>query len=206
MTQVWHQANADLESGIIAEFESKLDESKKPNPTDFRTALGGLKKLRGLMDEYGSGLEAMASLNAACRHQESLVDALAGVLSESRSFPRLARSGVRYADAAGLATQRMSPLRTLDDLLQARLVDLKILAKTLDEVITGLEDAMPLAEKGEFAAVMLSGRNAFGDKNPQFTDMFSAYHRFYVQAVLATITATMQVYPKGYEWLDGYTP
>jgi hypothetical protein len=48
---------------------------------------------------------------------------------------------------------------------------------------------------------MLSGRNAFGDKMPQFTDMISGYDRLYVQTCMATIAATMQVYPKGFEWL-----
>jgi hypothetical protein len=60
-----------------------------------------------------------------------------------------------------------------------------------------------LAEKGEFAQVMLSGRNAFGDKMPQFTDMISAFERLYTRTCMATIATTMQIYPKGFEWLAG---
>jgi hypothetical protein len=78
---------------------------------------------------------------------------------------------------------------------------LKLLRGKLDEVITAARDAIPLAEKGQFAQVMLSGRNGFGDKMPQFTDWFSAYDRFYVQSCMTTIAATMQIYPKGFEWL-----
>lgn len=40
-----------------------------------------------------------------------------------------------------------------------------------------------------------------GDKMPQFTDMMSAFERFYVRTCMATITTTMQVYPRGFEWL-----
>jgi hypothetical protein len=78
---------------------------------------------------------------------------------------------------------------------------LKILQKTLDAVISGLRDAIPLTTKGEFAAVMLSGRNAFGDKMPQFIQMFGAFQSYYIRTVGVTITATMQLYPRGYEWL-----
>ena len=76
-----------------------------------------------------------------------------------------------------------------------------MMSATLDEVIVAMQDAMPLTERGQFASVMLSGRNAFGEKMPQFTNMFSAYQRLYVTTVLATISTTMQVYPNGYEWL-----
>jgi hypothetical protein len=86
-------------------------------------------------------------------------------------------------------------------ILDAQAADLKILRGVLEQVTDGLRDAMPLAEKGEFAKVMLSGRNAFGDKMPQFTDLISGYERMYVQTCMATISATMQVYPKGFEWL-----
>ena len=88
-----------------------------------------------------------------------------------------------------------------------KLTTLKFFYKA-GEVYEALSDAMrtwhtansPL-EKGEFAKVMLSGRNAFGDKMPQLTDMISCYERMYVQTCMSTISATMQVYPKGFEWL-----
>jgi hypothetical protein len=37
---------------------------------------------------------------------------------------------------------------------------------------------------------------------PQLSDMISTYDRFYNEMVLATIAATMQVYPKGFEFLQ----
>jgi hypothetical protein len=130
---------------------------------------------------------------------------LGRVLREGQPLPRLTRTGVRYADAANLPKEEVSSVTNTTSILSAWRADLKVLMSTLDEVIVGLRDAIPLAKKGEFAAVMLSGRNAFGDKMPQFTDMYSAYQRLYVRTVMATITTTMQVYPAGYQWLTAAT-
>lgn len=107
---------------------------------------------------------------------------------------------MRYADLAGKEA-RPQPIVGIVGVVDAQLADLAILRGVLSQVVSGLRDAMPLAEKGEFARVMLSGRNAFGDKMPQLTDMVSAFDRLYVQTCMATISATMQVYPKGFEWL-----
>jgi hypothetical protein len=107
---------------------------------------------------------------------------------------------VRYADTGGKEA-KPQPIVGITGVVDAQLADLKILRGVLDEVIGGLRDALPLAEKGEIARVMLSGRNAFGDKMPQLTDMVSGFDRLYVQTCMVTIAATMQVYPKGFEWL-----
>lgn len=127
-------------------------------------------------------------------------DAVAKLLRESKDLRRVADVGLRYGDVGGLKATRSTPTNVLD-IYRAQREDLAILRKLLPEVIAGLRDAIPLAEKGEFARVMLSGRNAFGDKMPQFTDLFSTYDRFYVESCMATIAATMQIYPAGFEWL-----
>jgi hypothetical protein len=143
----------------------------------------------------------LQSADAKCEKVEVFVEAVKRNLTESTAFPRLSNAGVRFSDAAGLPNERISPMYSIADILQAWKNDLGVMEKTLDEVVSAMKDAMPLAERGQFAAVMLSGRNAFGEKMPQFTNMFSAYQRLYVVAVLATITTTMQVYPNGFEWL-----
>lgn len=201
MTRIWHEANAQLEIGITAEFESKIYKNKKPNPKGFYEALEGLKRLKESMSGYDKAVQTLQKVNLACTKLKILEETLSRILEEGRPLLRLSKSGVRYADAAGLAAVKVTPIRSSSEILVALRTDLKILFNTLDEVIIGLRDALPLADKGEFAAVMLSGRNAFGDKMPQFTNMFSAYQRLYVQTVMATIAATMQVYPAGYEWL-----
>ena len=201
MKRAWDDANSHLEHGVIAEFDSKLDAEKKPNPDEFRKAHAGYVKLKEAMLEFDQAIVALQKVDAQCDKVEKYERALNTILVEGRPLPRLSRTGVRYADAAGLPAEKITPIEGTSGILAAWRTDLKILLETLDEVIAGLRDAIPLAERGEFAAVMLSGRNAFGEKMPQFTEMFSAYDRLYVRTVMATIAATMQVYPTGYEWL-----
>ena len=205
MRTTWQKANTHLEHGVIAEFESKLDRNKQAKAEEFHLAYEGYVQLQEKMGEFEQAIKELQAVDHKCEKVPEYEAALAKVLAEGRPLPRLSRTGVRFADAAGLPTDRLKPIQGTSDILRAWQADLAVLSKTFDEVVVGLRDALPLAEKGEFAAVMLSGRNAFGDKNPQFTDMFSAYERMYTQTVLATINTTMQVYPKGYEWLTPET-
>lgn len=117
-------------------------------------------------------------------------------------FERLTTSGVRFSDIAAGAPDKPLAIRSGHDILVAQRDDLRILRQKLVEVIDAYRNAMPLTEKGEFVRVMLSGRNAFGSKMPQFTEMMSAYDRFIVRSCMTTIDATMQVYPVGWEWLQ----
>ena len=201
MIQVWHKANSQLEKGILAEFQSKLDARVGIQSQAFQSALALLRQLENVMGRYSNEVQILQKLNAACKKQASLVAALSKVLHEARPLIRLSTRGVRYSDTGGLTTKKSPPIRNQADILNAWQTDLGILTKVLREVIVDLRDAIPLAERGNFASMMLSGRRGFADKMPQFTDMFSAYERLYVRTVMATIAATMQVYPKGYEWL-----
>ena len=202
MVQTWQEANSHLEDGVMAEFETKVNKDAKLQPQEFRLALKGYGKLRQAMKDFDEAISQLQAVDKKGEKTKLHKETLERVLAEGRPMPRLSRTGVRYSDAAGVTVGKVSPLRDTTDILAAWRIDLQILVSTLDEVIDGLRDAIPLAEKGEFAAVMLSGRNAFGDKMPQLTEMFSAYHRFYVRTVMATIITTMQVYPAGYEWLS----
>jgi hypothetical protein len=74
----------------------------------------------------------------------------------------------------------------------------------MDETIEAFRSVLPYAEKGEFAAMMLSGRHGFADKIQQSVDLMGIYGRYYTSTCMATIAATMQAYPAGLEWLkDG---
>jgi hypothetical protein len=128
------------------------------------------------------------------------------LLAEERALPRLTARGARYSDAAGVGSETVPPVTSIGEILAALRTDLKLLNNVLDEAMAGLRNALPLADKGEFTGVMLSGRQAFGDKMPQFTQMFAAYENFYTRTVGVTVTATMQLSPKGYEWLRGGPP
>jgi hypothetical protein len=201
LEKIWQEASYSLENGILAEFDSKIDKAKSLRIDDYRKALTGYMELRSAMNDLDKAIQVLQGVDTKCEKVEIFVETLKRNLTESAAFPRLSTAGVRFADAAGLPREQISQMYSIADILQAWKNDLGVMEKTLDEVIAAMKDAMPLAERGEFAAVMLSGRNAFGEKMPQFTNMFSAYQRLYVTTVLATITTTMQVYPKGFEWL-----
>lgn len=196
----WHEANAPLEEGVLAEFESKINKDNKVRPDLLRQTMTGLESVRAGMTELDQKLSDLESFVSSREVTPVFDSAVAKLIKEERPFERLSDTGVRYAEVSGgLASN--SNISGILDIIKAQRQDLAVLAAKLDEVLEGLRDAIPLAEKGDFARVMLSGRNSFGDKMPQFTDMISAYERLYVRTCMTTIAATMQVYPKGFEWL-----
>lgn len=197
--RTWHTANSPLEKGVLAEFEKAIQRTGL-KPYHYQETYHALNSLKLKLEVLQIKLTELRAIAADGDTTPAFDSALTKILSASKNIGRLSTTGVRYADIAGKGT-RNEPIVGIVGILDAQLADLKILRSVLDQVVDGLRDALPLAEKGEFAKVMLSGRNAFGDKMPQFTDMISGYERMYVQTCMATIAATMQVYPKGFEWL-----
>lgn len=199
--RIWQEASYSLENGILAEFDNKVDPANALRIDEYQIALDGYIEMRAAMNELSAAIAILQEVDANCEKVEEFALALERNLREAEDFPRIGTAGVRYSDAAGVPKEGISSMASITDILAAWQSDLATMAITLDEVIAAMKDAMPLTERGQFAAVMLSGRNAFGEKMPQFTNMFSAYQRLYVTTVLATISTTMQVYPNGYEWL-----
>jgi hypothetical protein len=154
------------------------------------------------MDILDRKLSELIEIDRSGKKVKIYEDALARILQESPQFERLSARGVRYSNAGGAQRDQQTSLRSSTDILVAQREDLKILRTAYQEAINALREAIPLAEKSQFVPVMLSGRNAFGDKMPKFTDMISAYERFNIRSCMATIDATMQVYPAGFEWLQ----
>jgi len=198
----WHEANGHLESAILAEFDYKVDpKNNKLDPHGFKQALAGYEQVALALETLDKKLAELEVIEKSGPGVEVFEQTVTKILAESSPLERLSTKGVRYADIAGAKMQKSEPIVGTAGILAAQRQDLAILRATLEEVLEGLRNALPLAQKGEFAQVMLSGRNAFGDKMPQFTDMMSAFERFYVRTCMATITTTMQVYPRGFEWL-----
>jgi len=191
----YYKGNSYLESGILAELDDQ------PNPALFRAALGSYESSADQMIILDQKLAELIEIDRSGQKVQLFEDALAKILREGVPFERLSTRGVRYANAGGLKPDQQRELRNSGDILVAQREDLKILQNALREAIAALREAIPLAEKREFVPVMLSGRNAFADKMPKFTDMISAYERFNIRGCMATIDATMQVYPAGFEWL-----
>lgn len=130
-------------------------------------------------------------------------DALENILAEFGPLEIPGRKGARYALTAGGEKIKHRPdLKTISDILSLQIKSMHVLKRKSEVAIDAMRSAIPLAEKEKFVPVMLSGRNAFGDIMPQFVDLFSAFDRLYVKTCLATISATMQVYPEGWEWLS----
>jgi hypothetical protein len=198
--RVWQSANAPLESGVLAEFEHAVHNTPL-EPYHFNETLLALQLLKSKLTVLDIRLHELKVLSDDGKTVPEFDEAITRILREQKGIGRLSTQGVRYADVAGLQPNSQ-PMIGLSGIIAAQIDDLAILSHTLDEVIAGLRDAIPLTERGEFARVMLSGRNAFGDKMPQFTDMMYGYERLYVQTCMSTIAATMQVYPKGFEWLQ----
>ncbi|MBG6173081.1 hypothetical protein IWQ55_001347 [Labrenzia sp. EL_208] len=196
---VWDGANRPLETGVLAEMEHIVN-GTPIEPGRFVETLVSFQLLR----------EKLAVLQLKLEEQRKLADdgdtlpefdmEITRILQEQPVL-RLSREGVRYADIAGEKKQSM-PIVGLVGVIDAQIADLVILREVLEEVIDGTRNAIPLAEKAEFARVMLSGRNEFGDKVPQFTDMIYTFQKLYVQTCMASIAATMQTYPKGFTWLE----
>ncbi len=196
---VWDGANRPLEAGVLAEMEH-IVHGTPMRPYNFKETLISLQLLR----------EKLAVLDLRLRELRVLADdgdtlpefekTITAILNEQQVL-RLSLQGVRYADFAGKKNQSQ-PIIGLVGIVDAQIMDLGILRQVLEEVIEGTRNAIPLAEKGEFARVMLSGRNEFGDKMPQFTDMIYTYQKLYAQTCMSSIAATMQTYPKGFTWLE----
>lgn len=201
--KMWHDSNTPLETGVLTEFEYKLDSTKAIRPDYFRENMRLLQALQtqlGVLDGNLANVIAFLEKNPALPVFDQ---SLSKIMLETSDLRRLDARVARYGEIGSRRKARPQgpPLRTVLDIYRAQRNDLGLLRGKLDEVIAAARDAIPLAEKGQFAQVMLSGRNGFGDKMPQFTDWFSAYDRFYVQSCMSTIAATMQIYPKGFEWL-----
>lgn len=191
----YYNANSYLERAIVSELTGK------PNPAMFKASLGSFESMRDQLSILDQKFDELITIDQSGEQVKTFEDALEKLLREAQPFERIGTSGVRYSNIAGGKKKDPPVLRSSTDILRAQREDLQILRKASEEAITAFREALPLAEKAEFVPVMLSGRNAFGDKMPKFADMISAYDRFNVRTCMATIDATMQVYPSGFEWL-----
>lgn len=191
----FHKGNALLERGILAELD------QKPDIGLFRSALSEYERMGQHLRQLGKDLDELLAIERANKRVPVYVEALAGIIREDRPFERVSNTGTRFALAGDDRKAQAARLDTAAEIVAAQREDLGVLVRKHAVMIESLRAAIPLAERSEFVPVMLSGRNAFGDVMPQFTDMVSAFDRFYARSCMATITATMQVYPAGFEWL-----
>ena len=198
-----HYAGDDLlEQGVMAELDGH------PNPALFRQALRAFEDVlleAKNVDARLSELEAFHKKNID-RQDPAFAKSLEKIVRATTSFERTGLTGLRYSGSGGAPAAKPSivPL-DLTTIMEAQREDLGIFTKQLEETIESLRGAIPAAERGEFAALMLSGRSGFADRILQSVNLLGVFSRFYTRSCLTTIDATMQSYPSGLRWLkDSY--
>jgi hypothetical protein len=187
-----------LEKGILAELRDK------PEPKHFRAALKKFQETAEILDELDKRWDELEAIRKKGEIVKEFEEALAKLLAEEK-FERVSRKAKRFANVAEEKKEEKkaeAPLRSIEDLIKARKADLTILREQLKELIDEFKKVIPLAEKGEFASYILAGREGFSEKIQESVNLLLIYQRFYYKTSAATIAATMQVYPKGLQWLD----
>lgn len=193
----FHDSSGFLEKGVLAELDGKpAPDQFAAAITEFEVTLEGLGKAIELQREF---ISVQANFQSEFLPEFEFM--LAKILKDIGPLERASDMSSRYSTAGGLASTSDRP-SDLDSILKAQLADMLAVERKGYAALDAFRSALPLAEEGRFVPIMLSGRNAFGDLMPEFSDMITAFDRFYVKTCMATITATMQTYPKGWEWLE----
>jgi hypothetical protein len=197
----YHKANLLLENGILAELDGKKD------PQLFRDSLVLYQKMAKSFDKLIAAQIELITIDAKMKESSGMSvktydEALSRVLSELGPLEVPTAQGSRYALVSGKGRAKSIQLMTMGDILRTQLLSMQVLQRKSRAAIDAMRSAIPLAEKGKFVPVMLSGRNAFGDLMPQYTDLVSVFDRLYTKTCMATISATMQAYPAGWQWLE----
>ena len=79
--------------------------------------------------------------------------------------------------------------------------DLKVLQEETDRTIEAFGMVLPMAKRGGFASIVLSGRAPLPERVMHSVDQTMVFVQFHNRACMAAIAADMQVYPKGLEWI-----
>ena len=197
-----YAADGLLEQGVLAELKGH------PDPTKFRDALGKFEKAAKIMAELEQQMTALEKVHEGSKLDPAFEKALSKILAEHPGLERVTRHQRRYSNIAGKGAPGAGnkPTAFGDDLgaiMRAHREDLSVLRKQLDETITDFRSVMAVAEKGEFSALMLSGRAGFADKIQESVDLTETFAHFYTRSCMTTIAATMHAYPSSLRWLPG---
>lgn len=184
-----------LERGVMAELDGA------PEPGHFKTALQRFEESLEAMNTLDKNMGELIDIHKQGRSLKAFDLAVAKILLEMGPLERVSLKGLRYSNVPlGKRDNRRKP-RNLLEIMQEQRADLAILREQLRISIEAFRAVLPLAEKHEFSAMMLSGRAGFADKILQQVNLINVFSKFYTRTCLTTIDATMQVYPKGMEWI-----
>lgn len=177
----------------------------EPQPELFRAALHKFEEAVEWAAVLDRQLGELIEIDKGKEVHPAFRKSLTAILGEHPPIERVSLHRVRFANIAQARKEAPEPQplgRDLMAIIRDQRKDLALVTKQLEETIAAFRDALPHAQNGHFAALMLSGRAGFADKIQQSVDLVETFTRSYSQACMTTIAATMQVYPAGLEWLE----
>jgi hypothetical protein len=194
------QTEADhwLEQGVLADLKGQdaipiLDK-----------AVAKLKESRAEMDraytQIGKLIEIEQENKALPEHDA----ALDRILRAHPPLERVSLTNTRFANigaGTGVAIHYGPVGANFRQLLENLQSDLKILQTVTDRTIEAFDSVLPMARKGGFASIVLSGRAPLPERVMHSVDQAMVYVQFHNRACMVAIAADMQVYPKGLEWI-----
>jgi hypothetical protein len=197
-----YEAGDELEKGVLAEFQ------RKPSATLLRESYRLSVQTLARLDEMATKLKELRVIEQRSKLQPEFEAALGKILADHPPVERVSTTDTRFANIARGSgpVEHTGPIGTnLDEIITNIETDLDILRAQQAETNEAFRAVLPVAEHGGFAAMVLSGRAPFPERVMQNELMVGTFTRFYTQACFTTIAATMQVYPKGLEYLPAPT-
>jgi len=176
----------------------------KPDPDHFKAAFKRFEESLEAMDLLDKKMTELIEIHKRGKSLKVYDLALAKILGQMGSVERVSLTGLRYSNVSSERDKRRP--RNLLEIMEAQRADLAILRDQLKGTIEAFRAVLPLAEKHEFSAMMLSGRLGFANKILQQVNMINVFSKFYTRTCLTTIDATMQTYPAGLEWIKDSLP
>ncbi|MGE0002430.1 MAG: hypothetical protein AB7F50_06430 [Fimbriimonadaceae bacterium] len=173
-----------------------------PKPELFHEAFRKFQECANAMDQLALRMTELIEAHKKYGDDPKFAAALGRILREAERLERVSTTGVRYSNIGGAKSAvRNNRPKDLANMLQMQRNDLALMRRQMHDTLDEFGKVLPLADKGEFASLILSGRHGFSDRIQQSVDMLGTYTTFYTRSCMTTIDATMQVYPSGLGWL-----
>lgn len=194
------QTEADhwLEQGVLADLKGQ------DGIPILERALVKLKESRAEMDKAYAQIGKLIDIE---RDNKALPEHDAAIERILRAHPPLERvslTNTRFANigaGTGVAINYGPIGANFRQLLENLQSDLKILQTVTDRTIDAFGAVLPMARRGGFASIVLSGRAPLPERVMHSVDQTMVYVQFHNRACMTAIAADMQVYPKGLEWI-----
>ena len=194
------QTEADhwLEQGVLADLQGK-----DAIPI-LEKAVARLKESRMEMDRAYDQIGKLIAIEKENKAIPEHDAALERILRSHPPIERVSLTSTRFANVGagtGVSINYGTIGTNFKDLLENLRTDLKVLQVETDRTIEAFGTVLPMAKKGGFASIVLSGRAPLPERVMHSVDQTMVYVQFHNRACMTAIAADMQVYPKGLEWI-----